>query len=125
MRLDLPYPVSANRYWRHFRGMTVRSADAMKFIANVKKSALTHGLRPLAGEVELCVVFHPKLTKKGAEYKRRQDLSNTIKVVEDALIGVAYADDKQVTSIQAKLGPAIIGGGLVVSWRNTEAGDRS
>lgn len=93
MKVTLPYPPSANRYWRHGRGRTYVSEEAQEYRQAAKLRALTAGMRPLDGPVVLHVtVFRPQ---------KRGDLSNRIKVLEDALIGVAYADDDQVAEIHA------------------------
>lgn len=91
--LTLPYPPSANRYWRHGNGRTYTSPEARAYKWQVAMRAAQHQIKPLAGEVSLALmVFRPQ--KSG-------DLSNRIKVLEDALIGVAYADDAQVQNIIA------------------------
>ena len=91
--LTLPYPPSANRYWRTFRGMTVVSPEARAYKANARLRALAQGVRPLDGPVRLVLrVYRPR--KAG-------DLSNRIKVLEDALCGVAFEDDDQVVAIEA------------------------
>ena len=36
MRLTIPYPVSANRYWRHNRGRHHRSSEAKAYRAQVQ-----------------------------------------------------------------------------------------
>lgn len=96
VRLTLPYPPSANRYWRTTRqGRTYVSPDAKAYkraVADRARAALVGP--PLAGEVALTLaVFRPR--KAG-------DLSNRIKVLEDALIGIAYRDDAQVRRIVAE-----------------------
>jgi len=58
--------------------------------------------------------FHPKTTKTGDASKTRMDLDNVIKVVLDALQGVAYMDDKQVRKLTAEIADPVSGGGLSV-----------
>jgi crossover junction endodeoxyribonuclease RusA len=91
MTVVLPYPPSANRYWRNWRGRMVVSKEARDFKAQVK--ALAAGTKPLEGDV--CVyldIFRPQ--KSG-------DLDNFIKVTLDALKGIAFEDDRQVVYIEA------------------------
>lgn len=92
----LPYPPSANRYWRKTRGGRIyKSNKASTYQANAKAIALADGLRPLAGRVAVTLrVFRPI---------KRGDLDNRIKVVLDALQGVAFDDDKQVYELHAYL----------------------
>lgn len=92
--LSLPYPPSANRYWRNFRGRMVISPEAKGYKTAVQLIAKRAGVRLLTGEVALILrVYRPR--KAG-------DLSNRIKVLEDALQGVAFHDDSQVVAIEAE-----------------------
>ena len=94
MTITLPYPPSANRYWRTFNGRIVMSAEARAYKEGVALIARAKGLRPSDGDVTLKLdVFRPQ---------RRGDLDNRIKIVLDALQGVAYYDDKQVIEIHAR-----------------------
>jgi len=56
----------------------------------------------------------PELTRKGVASKTRLDLDNCLKVALDALQGVAFSNDKQVVKLIAELGPAQVGGALMV-----------
>jgi crossover junction endodeoxyribonuclease RusA len=90
----LPYPPSANRYWRSFGGHVVVSTEAKQYKASAALMARSSGVIPVDGDVVLHLdVYRPR--KAG-------DLSNRIKVLEDALIGVAYIDDAQVVEIHAR-----------------------
>lgn len=95
MRLTLPYPPSSNRYWRTVNGRPIVSAEARLYKQGVRLRALSEGHRkPLACPVVLSlVVYRPR--KAG-------DLSNRIKVLEDALAGIAYENDSQVVEIHAR-----------------------
>lgn len=87
----LPYPPSANFYWRTVNGHPVVS-EAAKVYKSVVASLLA-GLvpQPWAGSIRLEIaVYRPR--KVG-------DLSNTLKVLEDALRGIVFVDDKQVEDI--------------------------
>ena len=114
MRLCLPYPISANRYWRTFRNRTVRSAEAQAYKNHVVGAALAAGERKIDGDVAVMVTFHPKRTKKGEASKTCIDLDNSLKVVLDALNGIAYHDDKQIKRIVAEHGCAVDDGGVTV-----------
>jgi Holliday junction resolvase RusA-like endonuclease len=112
IRLVLPAPVSANRYWRIFGGRVVKSADARRYRDEVQAKA--EGVTPLEGPVSVHIALCPELTKKGTASKTRLDLDNCIKVALDALQGVAFNNDKQVVKLIAELGPAQVGGALMV-----------
>ena len=110
----LPYPVSANRYWRHFRGRVVRSAAANAYRAQIVRIAMAAGVEPFSGAVSLGIHLLPKLTKKGLASGTCIDLSNAWKVAEDALQGIAYHNDRQVRGFGALFGDPVEDGGLRV-----------
>lgn len=92
----------------------------MKFIRDVKLIAIAEKAQKLDGPVELNIIFHPRLTRRGQASLIRQDLSNTIKVTEDALQGVAYTNDNQIVSLNACISNPIPCGGLTVSWSKVD-----
>lgn len=117
-QLILPYPVSANRYWRHFRGRTVVSAEAKHYRAQVMLEAARAGVgQPLDGPIALRVAYHPKMPKKWRGGPVRSfDLSNVVKIAEDALNGIAWLDDKQVAALTVRRAEPVPDGALVVTW---------
>jgi Holliday junction resolvase RusA-like endonuclease len=93
VKITLPYPPSANRYWRVFRGRAVKSPEARSYQQRARLLALSMGARPLAGPVSVgFAVFRPR---------RVGDLDNVLKVILDALNGVAWVDDSQVEVLTA------------------------
>lgn len=101
MKLVLPYPVSANRYWRtvvakkQLRALTFVSDEAKRYKAECGWRAKEAGFRvPIAGAVELRIRLVPK-------NRVCMDLDNALKVTIDALKGIVYADDAQVYRIVA------------------------
>ena len=101
MKLVLPYPVSANRYWRHIahpstkRPITLLSREAKAYRDECGWRAREAGVKnPLAG----CVQLHIRLVPKNGVC---MDLDNALKVVIDALKGIVYCDDAQVYRIDA------------------------
>lgn len=108
------YPPSANRYWRVWGGRVVRSTEARNYKTACQIIAKREKVQPIAGDVALTIVLHPKITKKGLASKTRLDLDNALKVVIDAMQGVAYANDSQVVSIKADLGCPVTNGGLTI-----------
>lgn len=93
MRITLPYPVSANRYWRNVNGRMVRSAEATAYKQEVGWLCAALGIQPLTGNVCVSLDFY-RPAKRG-------DLDNLLKVVFDSLNGWAYEDDKQIVEIHA------------------------
>lgn len=110
----LPYPISANRYFRNFRGRMVISSEAKAYKKQVAWTFHALGIKPAEGDVSLTVKLHPKLTKTGAASRTLIDLDNALKVVFDALQGVLYVNDKQVKKLTAEVGEPVDGGGLSV-----------
>lgn len=93
MRATLPYPPSANRYWRVYRGRPRPSAEAKAFKAAVGLQMRAAKATPAEGPLSLTVhVFRPQ---------KRGDLDNTLKALCDALNGYAWHDDSQVVEIHA------------------------
>ena len=77
IRLVLPYPVSANRYWRVFGGRVVHSAEARSYRNVVQIKA--RGVTPLEGPVSVHVALCPEMTAKGVASKTRLDLDNCLR----------------------------------------------
>ncbi len=93
MRLVLPFPPSANRYWRYNRGRIHRSKEADVFADTchwlIRKAKQTE---PLEGPVSLvATVYFPN---------KRGDLDNRVKQTQDVLEGMAYGDDRQVEHLE-------------------------
>lgn len=97
MTITLPYPPSANRYWRHVvvRGQArvLLSAEAREYRATVGRIAMIKRLRPASGPVVVTLRFYRP--------RRSGDLDNRLKQVLDALQGWAFADDAQVVELHA------------------------
>lgn len=127
----LPYPISTNVYWRNFRGRMVRSSAAIAYKDEVGWIARSNGVNLFTVPVMVKLVLHPirpadaeKREKKDRLWGlsvRRIDIDNAQKVALDALQGIAYENDRQITFLSIKLGQPIAGGGLQVTI--TEDGD--
>lgn len=118
--LVLPYPISANRYWRTFmpKGfkapVTVCSSEAKAYKAQVGWLAKAAGIRkPIAGRVAVSYTLYPKRPQDWAKRASKDpaawddsvlciDLDNAQKVLMDALKGVVIDDDKWVRRIEAE-----------------------
>lgn len=116
--LVLPYPVSANRYWRTrvVKGiaMTYVSAEAKDYKREVAWLVKAAGIRqPINGRVAVSYVLYPKRPLDWSKRAAKDpagwddgvqclDLDNCQKVLLDALKGVAFEDDKWVRRIDAE-----------------------
>ena len=95
IRLSLPEPPSANRYWRRAGTHLHRSSEADRYIREVKAAVAFAGITQIRGAVELRFVWYRR--------KRIGDLSNRIKVLEDALQWGAFADDGKVRRLVCEM----------------------
>lgn len=121
--ITLPYPVSANVYWRtrvvHPRGgkaiaMTYISPEAKAFKEEVGWLAKAAGVTsPIKGRVELNLKLYPRRPQDYAKRQRDQgaiwdnsvqclDLDNCQKVVIDSLKDIVFEDDKFIWRIHAE-----------------------
>ena len=121
IRLRLPYPISANRYWatRVIRARATGKQMAMTYVTpeadaykrDVAARARIAGLtQPLHGRVSLHVKLFPQRPQDWARRAAKNpdtwdddvrciDLGNCEKVLSDALNGIAWNDDKQLRHI--------------------------
>lgn len=115
IRLTLPYPISANRYWRNVtipgRTMLVPTREAKDFKEQVGWLCRAAGVKaPIAGRVAITIRLYPARPLDWAKRQRTQgqtwddsvrciDLDNANKVLLDSLKGVAIEDDRWVRSL--------------------------
>lgn len=118
IRLTLPYPLSANRYWRPVklgpRISIVPTKEAKAFRAEIAALCQAQGVRaPLAGRVHIDVKLYPgrpqdwqrRMRVDGAAWDdtvRCIDIDNANKVLLDALKDVAIEDDKWVRRLTSE-----------------------
>lgn len=108
--LTLPYPPSANRIWRTGRGKrTYLAPEATAFKAGVDRLARQARVQCSTLPIEVHLYFYRP--------RRSGDLDNRIKVVFDALNGIAWHDDKQVCVLKAWRFDDKDNPRAVVSWR--------
>ena len=93
IRLTLPTPPSANRYWRTYRNRVTVSNEAKTYKTAVGWIARTAIDEPLQGDLSVTLRIYRKA--------KRGDLDNYSKVGLDALNGIAYLDDSQITELHA------------------------
>ena len=133
IELTLPYPVSANRYWRpvnipnkfakagdkerpSHRQIFVPSKEAEAYKEQVGWMARAAGVRaPIPGRIAIEYTLHPHLPQDWRTRARKDpngwedtvqcmDLDNANKVLLDALKGIVFEDDKWVRQIVARRG---------------------
>jgi hypothetical protein len=91
LTFTLPEPPSANRWWRKFRNRMVLSPEARVYKSDVCKA---HRRAEIRGDIAVNVTWY-----RG---RKSGDLDKRLGVVLDALQGVAYATDAQITSLTAR-----------------------
>lgn len=115
IELTLPYPLSANRYWKAItipgRTMMAPSKEAKAYKEAVGWAARQAGIRaPITGRVAIEIRLYPQRPQDWARRARLNpaawdddvrclDLDNVNKVLFDALKGIAIEDDKWVRRI--------------------------
>lgn len=111
--MQLPYPVSNNRYYRRSGHIIHLSTDGKKFKLQVKSTYFNKN--PTKHYVGVVIVYHTKLTSKGFPAKTRPlDWDNCTKGACDSLIGIGYVDDKQIKYGTVVFGEPVKKGAAVV-----------
>ena len=120
IELTLPYPISANRYWRSFmprgasRPVVTLSEQALEYKAEVALLIRLAGvMRPIGGRVSVEIELYPHRPQDWAKRSKKDpaawdddvmclDLDNANKVLFDAIKGLAIEDDKWVREIHSR-----------------------
>ena len=110
----MSYPVGGNRAWRQANGKVIPNPKAVAWKRQAAESARLAGIQIITGPVEIHCRLHPRLNKDGTPSKTRLDCDAPLKLLLDALNGVAYADDKQIIRIVAEIAHPVAGGALSV-----------
>lgn len=94
--LKLPNPPSANRYWRHNRGVTHLSQEALVYREMVGWEVVKNNIEPFIEKVPLVftAVFYG--------LRENRDLDNCLKQTLDSLSHHCYADDNQIVEIHLR-----------------------
>lgn len=90
LTFTLPVPISANRWWRKWRGRMVLSDEARAYKSLV---CAVYRKQELRGCISVSITWYRE--------RKSGDLDKRIGVVLDALQGVAYANDSQITHLVA------------------------
>jgi crossover junction endodeoxyribonuclease RusA len=120
IKLVLPYPISANRYWRSFvprghqRAIVTLSDEAKSYKQQVGWMCKAAGIKqPIRGRVHIDIQLYPKRPLDWAKRAAKNpgswdddvqclDLDNVNKVLFDALKGIAIEDDKWVRRLTSE-----------------------
>ncbi|MCI5633305.1 RusA family crossover junction endodeoxyribonuclease [Helicobacter sp.] len=88
-------PPSVNHYWLGSGWNRYVSKRGVEFKRALALSAKASNITPTEKQVCLSVVWHKK-------DNRRRDIDNILKPILDALNGIAYFDDSQVSELFVK-----------------------
>ena len=111
LSFSLPWPPSTNHLYATFRGRRVKTKAARGYSEGCAVLLLAAGVPRLevAEPVLLEIVAHQPDA-------RRRDLSNLVKIAEDALVRHGLlADDRWVHELHVRWGESLAGGGLDVT----------
>lgn len=105
--LKLPWPPTANTYYRHVGAKVLLSRSGRDYREAVQ-ALLAGGFEPLAGRVRVTLSCH-------APDNRRRDLDNLTKGLLDSLTHAKiWNDDSQIDDLRIIRMPAIKGGTVLV-----------
>lgn len=112
--LSLPFPPSANRLWRAFRGRQIKSAEYRAWLLKAQaaiESACIGGSIPGAYHLEIHATRPDR---------RARDLDNLIKPLSDSLAAAGLVlNDSKAASIFAAWSPSapVKGGAITINLR--------
>ena len=99
-KVALPLPPSANRYWRTFRGRTVRSAEANSWL-ELAAQAIRRNILATTLPVHVRIGI-----RNGKGFRINSDIDNYVKVTLDALVPEKrHAETDQITKHGAGIVP--------------------
>ena len=102
--LELPLPPTINSYWGFFGHRLFLTKKAIDFKESVAHEVSQQKIRFGSAKLEMTVVINFK-------DKRKADIANRIKALEDALVQAGLMDDdSQIKILHVYEGPQIKGG---------------
>lgn len=113
IELTLPYPPSANSYWRSpntgkLAGRHLLSEKGRAYREAVKVLCWQRGVKRMLGRLSVVLVVCPP-------DRRRRDLDNVLKASLDSLTaGGAWDDDSQIDRIVVERGQVVKDGALLI-----------
>jgi crossover junction endodeoxyribonuclease RusA len=114
--VTLPWPPSVNHYWRMGHGHVHVSTEGRRYRRDVGLSVFSQlGEVPcLAGRLALSVTASPP-------DKRRRDLDNVLKALQDSLSESFGFDDEQIDRLSVQRGSVVKGGRVEVTIEQVSA----
>lgn len=113
--IELPWPPSANTYYRNIAGKTLISAKGRAYRDEVMDRCLEQRVRKDSRRLRVTITAFPP-------DRRRRDLDNMLKGLLDALThGGAWDDDSQIDDLRIVRGPVTADGCVSVSIEGVSA----
>lgn len=114
VRLALPEPPSANRWWRMWRNRMVKSGEATAYQERVRVMLADLGFlkRTAMGNIQGAVYPKPhpvSVTIVWTRSARRGDLDKRLGILLDAMQGAVYENDSQIAELHAFRDDSMIG----------------
>ncbi len=107
--LSLPWPPSANRYWRHVGNRVLVSKEALLYKKHIGLLSLLWKRPCLMGRISLSIQAFPP-------DKRARDIDNLLKVTLDALqYANLFENDSQIDKITIERMEQRKGGELIIT----------
>jgi Holliday junction resolvase RusA-like endonuclease len=118
--LELPYPPSANVIYRRNKFSTYLSKEGRAYKMAVADYISENNIPKFSDEAKLKVRFILR-----PRDKRKRDISNCIKIVEDAIqdAGV-FSDDFMIEELSIKRGEVISGGLIIVTIEDIDEDEK-
>lgn len=108
LTIELPYPPSVNRYYRHVGFRTLISREGRAYRRLVCAILRRAGVRPMDGTLAVGLDVYPP-------DRRTRDADNVQKALLDALEhGRAFHDDSQVKKLLTIMRDTVVAGGKVI-----------
>ena len=113
--IELPYPPSNNRYYRHNRGRTHISAEGKAY-----RDAVAEIIKLMLLDIETPLPLRLRIECHMPD-RRRRDLDNLQKAAFDALTKAGFwLDDSQIVDYRVIKMPVLKGGKLVIKITELE-----
>jgi crossover junction endodeoxyribonuclease RusA len=111
IELELPYPPSANHYYRVHRGRILISREGRAYRWKVGLVLAVSRIKPLDGDLEMWIEAYPP-------DRRRRDADNLLKSTLDSMEhGGLYHNDSQIKKLHVEIMEPVKGGRLIVRIR--------
>lgn len=103
VQVVVPFPPSANAYWRTFRGQVKQSAQGRLYKELVERLLRARVPSLMTGPLNITMdIFRPAPTHANFAKSQARDLDNNNKVLLDALQGVLFENDSQVYRLETE-----------------------